>query len=80
VPAVGASGLFELRDVIAGDEHSTTPIGYVLVATLIAFVVGYAAIAWFLRYLAHHSVRVFVIYRILLGGTVLILVATGAIS
>jgi undecaprenyl-diphosphatase len=80
VPAVVASGLFELKDVITGDEHSTTPIGYVLVATLVAFVVGYAAIAWFLRYLAHHSVKVFVIYRLLLGSAVLLLVATGAIS
>ena len=80
VPAVVASGLFELKDVIAGDEHATTPIGNVLVATVISFVVGYAAIAWLLNYLAHHSVRLFVIYRILLGGTVLILVATGAIS
>ena len=80
VPAVVASGLFELKDVITGDEHSTTPIGYVLVATLVAFVVGYAAIAWFLRYLAHHSVRVFVVYRIALGSLVLILVASGAIS
>jgi undecaprenyl-diphosphatase len=80
VPAVVASGLFELKDVIAGDEHSTTPIGYVLVATVVAFIVGYAAIAWFLRYLAHHSVMVFVIYRLLLGSAVLLLVATGAIS
>jgi undecaprenyl-diphosphatase len=80
VPAVVASGLFELKDVIAGDEHSTTPIGNVLVATLISFVVGYAAIAWFLRYLAHHSVRLFVIYRIVLGSVVLLLVASGAIS
>lgn len=80
VPAVVASGLFELRDVITGDEHATTPLGYVLVATFVAFLVGYAAIAWLLRYLAHHSVRLFVIYRVLLGGTVLVLVATGAIS
>jgi undecaprenyl-diphosphatase len=80
VPAVVASGLFELKDVIAGDEHSTTPVGNVLVATLIAFLVGYAAIAWLLRYLAHHSVNLFVIYRVLLGSTVLVLVATGAIS
>ena len=47
---------------------------------VVAFVVGYAAIAWFLRYLAHHSVNLFVVYRVLLGSTVLILVATGAIS
>src|SRR5215208_364892 len=77
VPAVVASGLFELKDVITGDERSTTPLGYVLVATAVAFVVGYAAIAWFLRYLAHHSVNIFVVYRLVLGGTVLILVATG---
>jgi undecaprenyl-diphosphatase len=80
VPAVVASGLFELKDVIVGDEHATTPIGYVLIATLVAFIVGYTAIAWLLRYLAHHSVRLFVIYRILLGSLVLALVATGAIS
>jgi undecaprenyl-diphosphatase len=80
VPAVVASGLFELKDVITGDERSTTPAGYVAVATVVAFIVGYAAIAWLLRYLAHHSVNIFVVYRILLGSTVLILVATGAIS
>jgi undecaprenyl-diphosphatase len=80
VPAVVASGLFELRDVIAGDERVAAPVGYVLIATVIAFVVGYAAIAWLLRYLAHHSVRLFVIYRILLGSSVLLLVAFGAIE
>jgi undecaprenyl-diphosphatase len=80
VPAVVASGLFELKDVITGDERSTTPLGFVLVATAVAFVVGYAAIAWLLRYLAHHSVRLFVVYRIVVGSAVLALVATGAIS
>ena len=80
VPAVVASGLFELKDVISGEEGGDEPFAYVAIATLISFVVGYAAIAWFLRYLAHHSVRLFVIYRILLGATVLVLVATGAIS
>jgi undecaprenyl-diphosphatase len=38
------------------------------------------AIRWFLRYLANHSVRVFVIYRLVLGSSVLLLVATGLIS
>jgi undecaprenyl-diphosphatase len=80
VPAVVASGLFELKDVISGDQHVNTSVFNVGVATLVAFIVGYAAIAWFLRYLAHHSVRVFVIYRVLLGSLVLALVATGAIS
>jgi undecaprenyl-diphosphatase len=80
IPAVVASGLFELKGVISGEKGGDDPIGYVIVATVIAFIVGYAAIAWLLRYLSHHSVRLFVVYRVLLGSTVLLLVATGTIS
>ena len=80
IPAVVASGVFELLGIISGEKGGDEPLGYVLVATFIAFVVGYAAIAWFLRYLAHHSVRVFVAYRLALGGLLLVLVAAGAIS
>jgi undecaprenyl-diphosphatase len=46
-------------------------------ATLISFAVGYAAIAWLLRYVATHTYTPFVIYRVLLGATVLILIASG---
>ncbi len=80
IPAVVASGVFQLEGIISGEEGGDEPFGYVALATVIAFVIGYAAIAWFLRYLAHHSVRLFVIYRLLLGSLVLILVAAGAIS
>ncbi len=80
IPAVVASGLFELKDVVTGDKHVNTSTFNVGVATVVAFFVGYAAIAWLLRYLATHSVNIFVIYRVVLGSTVLILVATGAIS
>jgi undecaprenyl-diphosphatase len=80
IPAVLASGVFELLGIISGEKGGDEPLGYVLAATFIAFVVGYAAIAWFLRYLAHHSVRVFVAYRLALGSLVLVLVAAGAIS
>ena len=80
VPAVVASGLFQLKGIISGEEGGDEPIAYVAIATLISFIVGYAAIAWFLRYLAHHSVRIFVIYRVLLGALVLILGGRGAIS
>ena len=61
VPAVVASGSSSpSKGIISAPDQ---PFAYVAIATLIAFVVGYAAIAWFLRYLAHHSVRLFVIYR-----------------
>ena len=77
VPAVVLSGLFELKDV--GGEGS---VGFAptLIATIAAFITGYAAIAWLLRYLAGHSLNIFVAYRIPLGVLVLVLAASGAIS
>jgi undecaprenyl-diphosphatase len=77
VPAVVLSGLFELRHIGEGEGAS---VGATAIATLLAFASGYAAIAWLLRYLAGHSLSVFVAYRIPLGILVLVLAATGAIS
>jgi undecaprenyl-diphosphatase len=76
VPAVVLSGLFELRKV---GEAGEPPVVATIIATLVAFVTGYAAIAWLIRYLGDHSLRVFVAYRIPLGILVLVLTATGAI-
>jgi undecaprenyl-diphosphatase len=80
VPAVVASGLFQLYGILSGEEGGDEPFGYVVVATVVAFTVGYAAIAWLLRYLATHSVTLFVVYRIALGALVLALTAAGAIG
>ena len=54
--------------------------GATVIATLIAFVVGYASIAFLLRFLTTHSTRVFVAYRVVLGALVLVLATTGTIS
>ncbi|MFL6162545.1 MAG: undecaprenyl-diphosphate phosphatase [Jatrophihabitantaceae bacterium] len=77
VPAVVASGLFEARKI--GDANAPG-MGVTIVATLIAFVVGLASIAWLLRYVARHSVFIFVAYRIALGLLVMGLLATGTVS
>jgi undecaprenyl-diphosphatase len=47
-----------------------------LVATVIAFGIGFASIAWLLRYVERHSVYLFVWYRVALGA--LLFVALGA--
>ena len=77
VPAVVLSGLFEARKI--GEEGGA---GFVptLLATIAAFIVGYASIAWLLRWLASHSMTIFVVYRVVLGALVIVLTATGAIS
>jgi undecaprenyl-diphosphatase len=77
IPAVVLSGLFEARKI--GGEGSAG-VAPTLIATLLAFVVGYASIAWLLRYLVRHTMTVFVIYRVALGALVLVLTASGAIS
>jgi undecaprenyl-diphosphatase len=81
LPAVFGSGLFELYKALT---DSTTPTTYSLsatfIATLIAFFVGYAMIAWLLKFVSTKSFAPFVIYRIILGSLVLFLLATGAIS
>jgi undecaprenyl-diphosphatase len=77
VPAVVLSGLFELRHVTDGDGAG---LGMTALATLLAFISGYAAIAWLLRFVATHSIAAFCPYRITLGVIVLVLTAAGAIS
>jgi len=77
VPAVVLSGLFELRHV---GDGSGAPVGATIVATALAFVTGYAAIAWLLRWVAHHSIAIFAAYRMALGAIVIALAATNVIS
>src|SRR3954466_9174225 len=77
IPAVVLSGLFEARKI--GGEGSAG-VAPTLIATLLAFIVGYASIAWLLRYLVRHTMTVFVVYRVALGTLVLVLTASGAIS
>jgi len=77
VPAVVLSGLFEARKIGEPGGAAFVPT---LIATVLAFIVGYASIAWMLRWLTSHSTVVFVVYRVALGVLVLVLTATGAIS
>ncbi len=78
IPAVVGAGLFELKEIPHGDNSYGW--GPTLVATVVSFVIGYAAIAWLLRYVSTNSYTPFVIYRVLLGSATLILLATGVLS
>lgn len=81
IPAVIAAGLFQIPDAFAVGGPGLQPsVAQLVIATAIAFVVGYAAIAWLLRYVQRHSIYLFVWYRVALGIVVLALLATGTIS
>lgn len=81
IPAVTASGLFSIPDAFKPAGEGLNASGaQLIVATLLAFVVGYASVAWLLKFVAKHSLDWFVGYRIILGLTVMGLLATGVVS
>lgn len=80
VPAVVLSGLFELKGVVDGSAEGAVGVGPTAVATVLAFVTGYASIAFLLRFLTTHTTGVFVAYRVVLGAAVLVLAGTHAIA
>ncbi len=81
IPAVFTSGLFSLPDAFAPVGEGMAASGaQLLTSTVIAFVVGFAAVAWFLRFLVRHSMYWFVGYRIALGVVVLVLLWTGVVA
>ena len=81
LPAVFGSGLYELKDAISTNG---TPAAFSLsetfVATAIAFVIGYAVIAWLLKFVSTKSFMPFIIYRVLLGCLLLVMLATGVVN
>jgi undecaprenyl-diphosphatase len=79
IPAVVLSGLLEFGSILNGEEGEHVGLGALALATFLAFVAGYASIAFLLRFLASHSTIVFVVYRVALGTLVLVLVSAGAI-
>jgi undecaprenyl-diphosphatase len=81
IPAVLASGLFSLPDAFHPEGAGMSASGLqLLVGTVIAFVIGYAAVAWFLKFLVNHSMYWFVGYRVIVGVVVLILLSTGTMA
>jgi len=80
IPAVLGSGVFELVKSLDNFGTPGTPsVGATLIATLVAFAVGYVVIIAFLKIVSTYSYRPFVIYRLVLVAIVLVLLATGAL-
>ena len=81
LPAVFGSGLYQLKDAFSSDAAPNVfSIPETLAATAVAFVIGYLVIAWLLKFVATKSFIPFIIYRVILGSTILVLLATGVIS
>lgn len=80
IPAVLASGLFSLPDAFAPQAGQAASGAQLLVGAGIAFVLGYASIAWLLRFVSHHSFAWFAAWRIPVGLGVMGLLAAGILT
>lgn len=68
IPALTAAGIYELPDALKSDSVSKTSL---IVGTVVSFIVAYASIAWLLRYVANHTLKLFIWYRVLLGVAII---------
>jgi undecaprenyl-diphosphatase len=78
IPAIAASGLLELKEAI--EKLPAGSYGSLVVATVVSGAVGYASIWFLLRYLRTHSTGVFIVYRVIVGGLILLALSLGYMS
>ena len=79
IPAVFGSGLYELVHSF-GEPEGAYGYAETAVATVIAFGVGFAVIAFLMRYISTRSFLPFVIYRLVLGAALIVLLSVGVLQ
>lgn len=87
LPAITGAGLKEIIDEYKHyrDDHtglfaSSDEMTALAVGLVVAGIVGYLSIAWLLHFLKRYSTAVFIVYRLILGVTLLALIAAGVVK
>lgn len=78
-PVIAGAGGKQLFDVLRHGSDSAGGLDVYIVGLLAAAIVGYAAVAFLMRFLRLNTLLVFVAYRVVLGVVVLGLVAAGTL-
>src|SRR5881394_3781623 len=78
IPAIAASGLLEMKEAVHKLPHDS--LTTLAVGTVVSGIVGYASIWFLIRYLRTHTTGVFIGYRLIVGGAILILLFIGRIT
>jgi undecaprenyl-diphosphatase len=79
IPALLAAGVLEAV-TRAGDVSQSVGWTPTLIGTVISFVSAYFVVAWLLKFIATHSYKSFIVYRLVLGAVLIVLLASGVIS
>ena len=78
IPVLLAAGVLQ-GITRAGDIDQQIGWAPTIVATIVSFVVAYMAVAWLLKYIATHSFKNFIVYRVILGGVLVVLLVSGVL-
>jgi len=78
IPAIAASGLLEMKEALHRLPHGS--LATLAVGTIVSGIVGYASIWFLLRFLKTHTTGVFIGYRLIVGGAILIMLFSGRLS
>src|SRR5688572_55056 len=78
IPAIAASGVLELFEAM--EKLPPGSLANLAVGTVVSAVVGYLSIWFLIRFLRTHSTGVFIGYRILVGGAILVMLLTGRLT
>jgi undecaprenyl-diphosphatase len=78
IPAVFGSGFYQLAK--SWGEPSVYTLGETAIATLVAFFVALGVIAFLMSWISKHSFLPFVLYRLLLGGALIVLLSLGVLQ
>jgi undecaprenyl-diphosphatase len=78
IPAIAASGLLEMKEALHRLPHGS--LTTLAVGTIVSGIVGYASIWFLLRFLKTHTTGVFIGYRLIVGGAILIMLLSGRLS
>jgi undecaprenyl-diphosphatase len=71
-PITAGAALFEARKLASGEAGVSVAVGPLIVGLIAAFVSGMIAISFMLSYLRTRSLNIFVVYRIIVAGVILI--------
>ncbi len=78
IPAIAASGLVEMKEALHKlPDGSLIPLA---IGTIVSGIIGYLSIWFLLRFLRTHTTGVFIGYRLIVGGAILLLLSMGKIA
>ena len=79
VPTMAGATLLDLLDLLKDDAAWATShnITMLILGCVVAFIVALLAMKWFVAFLSKYGFKAFGIYRIIVGGIIIILLLTG---